>query len=94
MTKMSAKRKAARGISTPPPQTPERPRPQFSCASCPLMDSEQPTQPFCRRFPAQLVVVQRLNDQDSGLRKFFPIVDPIYDWCGEHPEIKKRMLAN
>lgn len=86
MTKMSDARKRKRGIETAatPQQPPERPVPPVNCMGCKFVDITTPVQPFCRRYPAQLVVVRPMNDADSGVRKFFPIVDPIYDWCGEH----------
>lgn len=87
MTKMSQGRKLRKGIQAPAPQPaepPVRPIPKSNCAGCVFIDTTTPIQPFCRRYPPQLVVVRPLSDVDSGVRKFFPVVDPMYDWCGEH----------
>jgi hypothetical protein len=88
MTKMSAARRQRKGVPQPAPAGPQAPPerrvPAVNCAGCKFVDALNVQQPFCRRFPAQLVVVPRVNDADTGVRKFFPIVDLIYDWCGEH----------
>jgi hypothetical protein len=88
LTKSSNARKVRRGIVPEVPAVPQREVPKFNCAGCRFVDKTEPTRPFCRRLPPQLVVVPRINDTDNGVRKFFPVVDPIYDWCGEHSDLK------
>ena len=53
-----------------------------TCKTCKYMDKESGVNPFCRRYPAQLIN----NQQPDGikLQALYPVVDPEKDWCGEH----------
>lgn len=59
------------------------------CGTCRYADMEsaenlppgQPPRPFCRRYPAQLVI------WNGGIRAQYPIVDLTKDWCGEWKSI-------
>lgn len=91
MTKMSEARKRKRGIeqSKSPPATP---LPAVTCGTCKYLDASN-ERPFCRRFPAQLVVVRPMHDSDNGVRSFYPTKNPVLDWCGEHPMLAPQSSA-
>ncbi len=48
------------------------------CGDCIFVDSNNPNDVFCRRYPPVLVVMGDVP------RQFFPSVNPARDWCGEH----------
>lgn len=61
----------------------------MTCGTCVFADMTNISSPFCRRNPPQLVVVRLPSSptrpqQDNGVRKFWPTINPTGDWCGEH----------
>ncbi len=75
MSKMSQSRKVRRGVVQP---SAGQPVPKFHCGNCKFADITNIAEPFCRRFPAQLVKT------DVGVRALYPVVTVARDWCGEH----------
>lgn len=59
-----------------------------TCATCVFADITT-DRPFCRRNPPQLVVVGSDDSSDNGVRRFFPVIDLMLDWCGEHKSLNK-----
>lgn len=55
----------------------------ISCGGCIFLDLTDIRSMFCRRYPPQLVV------QKGEVKKYFPVVDPFLDWCGEHSPREK-----
>lgn len=55
------------------------------CGNCVFVDLSNMREPFCRRFPPQLVTlkVPAGSVGDVGVRRFWPIINPVVDWCGE-----------
>ena len=46
------------------------------CGSCRYLDPATDGRPFCRRYPAKLVV------HNGDIKALYPVVDPKIDWCG------------
>lgn len=66
-----------------------------ACANCAFVDVTNIAQPFCRRNPPSLVVIQSETADDNGVRKFWPVISPDIDWCGEFsPNYKNKARAN
>lgn len=57
---------------------PELNLPEGRCGSCKFADKDPEGRYYCRRYPAQLVLVPQ------GLVALFPVVDLEKDWCGEY----------
>ncbi len=55
---------------------------QLRCGTCRHFDGRKPDDLFCRAHPPQIVVI-RHKGQDQ-VRRFYPNVHPVLDWCGEH----------
>lgn len=55
------------------------------CGTCYFLDFTNPIKMFCRRYPAQLVVVDK-----SNIQALYPVVNPHTDWCGEHRDIPSQ----
>lgn len=56
------------------------------CGTCRYLDFTNPSQMFCRRYPAQLITVDANN-----IRALYPVVNPTQDWCGEHKDIPNAL---
>ena len=53
------------------------------CWSCKFLDSSKGERPFCRRYPASLVV------QNGTVQALFPVVSLTEDFCGEYVVLDK-----
>lgn len=60
-----------------------------ACGTCTFCDMKKPEDTFCRRYPPTLVVI------GAEIRRFFPAVHPVLDWCGEYKakKVPKKMKA-
>ena len=58
-----------------------------TCKTCKYMDKESGVNPFCRRYPAQLVN-QQAGPGQIILQALYPVVDAEKDWCGEHSVVE------
>lgn len=66
----------------------------IACGTCVFASLTNTSDPMCRRFPPTVVVVKSINKDDNGTRRFWPAINPMLDWCGEHSVGKDNMSQN